>query len=278
MIRVSMVSHPRFLFKKKSASVKNSPYFLKNLPLKNKSGCDKLQNIERNFSLIYEKNENGGMALDRKDIISEVKRTILEESEAIRALSGQLDMEKAARLVELIGDGKGKVVVAGCGTSAMAARKVVHSLNCIECTAVFLTPSDAVHGGLGVLKENDILILISKGGNTEELVQLIPPCRSKGAVLVGVTEDEASKIGKAADLCLQVKAGREPCRFNMLATASTLAVLSVFDAVCIALMQYTEYTKEQFAVIHPKGAVGERLLGKEDPDERYDEGGRIQRH
>ena len=153
--------------------------------------------------------------------------------------------------------------MAGCGTSAMAAKKAVHSLNCIECPAVFLTPSDAVHGGLGVLQKDDILFLVSKGGGTGELVQLIPACRAKGAVLVGVTENEDSRIAKEADICLKIKVDREPCRFNMLATASTMAVVSVFDAVCIALMQYTDYTKEQFAVIHPKGAVGERLLKEE---------------
>ena len=104
---------------------------------------------------------------------------------------------------------------------------------------------------------------MSKGGGTGELVQLIPACRAKGAVLVGVTENEDSRIAKEADICLKIKVDREPCRFNMLATASTMAVVSVFDAVCIALMQYTDYTKEQFAVIHPKGAVGERLLKEE---------------
>ena len=155
-------------------------------------------------------------------------------------------------------------MAAGCGTSAMGAKKIVHSLNCIERPAVFLTPSDAVHGGLGVLQKDDILILISKGGNTGELTQLIPACRTKGAYLIGVTEQEDSLIGQEADLCLKIKVEREPCRFNMLATASTMAVVSVFDAICIALMTYTNYTKEQFAVIHPKGAVGERLLKKEN--------------
>ena len=139
----------------------------------------------------------------------------------------------------------------------------VHSLNCIECPAIFLTPSDAVHGGLGVLQKDDILILVSKGGGTGELVQLIPACRTKGATLIGITENENSEIGRNSDICLTVGIEKEPCRFNMLATASTLAVISVMDAVCIALMQYTDYTREQFAVIHPKGAVGERLLGGE---------------
>jgi KpsF/GutQ family protein len=144
----------------------------------------------------------------------------------------------------------------------MAAKKVVHSLNCIECPALFLTPSDAIHGGLGVLQKNDILILISKGGNTSELLKLVPACRAKGAALIVVTENLDSEIARAADILLKVKVEREPCRFNMLATASTLAVISTFDSICIALMQYKGYTREQFAVIHPGGAVGERLIEK----------------
>ncbi len=202
--------------------------------------------------------------MDQQEIIQEVKRTIQMEAEAVKTLLDTVDMEKVAAAVEKIGTMKGKVVAAGCGTSAMGARKIVHSLNCIERPAVFLTPSDAVHGGLGVLQKEDILILVSKGGNTGELAQLIPACRAKGAYLIGVTENEDSLIGREADLCLRVKVDREPCHFNMLATSSTMAVVSVFDAICIALMTYTGYTREQFAVIHPKGAVGERLLKKEN--------------
>jgi D-arabinose 5-phosphate isomerase GutQ len=127
---------------------------------------------------------------------------------------------------------------------------------------VFLVPSDAVHGGLGLLRKEDVLVLVSKGGNTGELVRLIPACRAKGAALVAVTENPASALGEAADLTLTVRVEKEPCPFNMLATASTLAVIAVFDAICVALMGYTGYTKEQFAVIHPSGAVGDRLLGK----------------
>ncbi len=200
--------------------------------------------------------------MKNKEIIQEIERTISMEAKAIESLLTTVDKEKVAEAVTLIGDRTGKVVISGCGTSAMAARKGVHSLNCIECPAVFLTPSDAVHGGLGVLQKEDILILVSKGGGTEELVHMIPACKAKGAALVAITENEESEIGKMADICIKVKIGQEPCRFNMLATASTLGVISVFDAICISLMKYTNYTKEQFAIIHPKGAVGDRLLGK----------------
>ena len=196
-------------------------------------------------------------------ITEELRRSLSVETQELRDLADTLDLAVMERIVRLIGDDEGHVVVSGCGTSAMAGKKVVHSMNCIERPAMFLTPSDAVHGGLGVLKEKDIMIFISKGGNTEELVGMLPACKTKKATTIAVTENPDSILGRECDLCLQVRVKREPCRFNMLATASTLAVVLAFDAICIALMQYTNYTREQFAVIHPGGAVGKRLLGKE---------------
>ena len=194
------------------------------------------------------------------EILSEVKRSIAIEAESVRRLSEELDGQQVLDTAKALMNCRGKVILSGCGTSAMAAKKIAHSLNCIEIPALFLTPSDAVHGGLGVLQEEDILILISKGGGTEELVRLIPACRTKKALLIGVSENPASAIAQNADIYLRVRVEQEPCRFNMLATASTLAVISMFDSICIALMQMTGYTREQFAVIHPAGAVGERLL------------------
>ncbi len=200
--------------------------------------------------------------MEHELIISEIKRTIQIEANSIGSLLETLDMNQMVSAVQLIGNCRGRIIIAGCGTSAMAAKKIVHSLNCIERPAIFLTPSDAVHGGLGVLQPGDILILISKGGNTKELVQLIPACKHKKATLIAVTENTESLIAKEADITLKIKIEKEPCRFNMLATASTMAVISVFDSICISLMQYTGYTKEQFAIIHPNGAVGDRLLDK----------------
>lgn len=194
------------------------------------------------------------------EIFAEVRRCLTMEAEAVSRLAQELDREAVPAAAKALMDCKGKVILSGCGTSAMAAKKIAHSLNCIEIPALFLSPSDAVHGGLGVLQKEDILILISKGGGTQELVDLIPACKTKGAMLIGVSENPESKIARSADLYLKVKVEREPCRFNMLATASTLAVIATFDAICIALMQMTGYTREQFAVIHPGGAVGERLL------------------
>lgn len=197
-------------------------------------------------------------------ILQEIRRTIEMETDSIGQLSSSLNMETMVRVVKSLASCRGKIFTSGCGTSAMAAKKIAHSLCCIERPAVFMTPSDAVHGSLGALQSEDILILISKGGNTSELAPLASACKKKGAMLISVTENPDSILGKSADICLMVKVEREPCRFNMLATSSTLAVISTFDSICIALMEYTGYTKEQFAVIHPAGAVGERLLNKKE--------------
>lgn len=200
----------------------------------------------------------------RAQTISEIKRCIAIESQQLAQLESSLEEEALLSVVEALRACKGKIIASACGTSAMAARKIVHSLSCVEMPALFLSPADAVHGGLGVLQEEDILLLISKGGNTQELFPLISACKTKKALLIGVSENDSSTIAKQADIYLKIKVEREPCRFNMLATASTLAVISVFDAICLALMQITGYSREQFAVIHPGGAVGKRLLGEND--------------
>ncbi len=195
-----------------------------------------------------------------KDILEEVHRTLNMEANSIQKLSEDLNESQILSCAHAIAECRGKIILSGCGTSAMAAKKIAHSLSCIERPALFLTPSDAIHGGLGVLQAEDILILISKGGNTKELINLIYACKTKKAKLIGVTENETSVIAENADILVKIKVEREPCRFNMLATASTLAVIATFDSICIALMMMTGYTREQFAVIHPGGAVGERLL------------------
>lgn len=202
------------------------------------------------------------MAMKETELVPELRRVLRCEANAIQSLTETLDPAAMTAAVKAIAGCRGRILTAGCGTSAMAARKIAHSLCCIERPAAFLTPSDAVHGGLGLLQKEDILILVSKGGNTAELTRLISACKAKGVFLIGVTENPSSSIAQEADLLLKVRVEREPCPFNMLATASTLAVIAAFDAICIALMQYTGYTREQFAIIHPGGAVGDRLLGR----------------
>jgi len=182
------------------------------------------------------------------------------EAQEINRLKEVTDLVKVSECVRVIAACKARIITAGVGTSGAAAKKIAHSLSCIERPAFFLSPGDAVHGALGAIQKGDVVIAISKGGNTREIVNLIPAIQTKKAYLIGVTENGDSILGRQSDLWLKVKVEKEPDDFNMLATASTMAVIAVFDAVCIALMRYTGYTRKQFAVIHPGGAVGERLL------------------
>lgn len=196
------------------------------------------------------------------DIMESVKKTLTMESEAILEVRDSIDLEQVAKAVELISACRGKIITSGCGTSGAASRKIAHTFSCIECPALFLEPSDAVHGGLGVVRAGDIVILLSKGGVTTEILHLIEPCKKKKAVIIGVTENTDSQLGKECDLLLQVKISHEPDRFDMLATASILATLALFDAIAIGVMDRNGFTKEKFGVIHPGGAVGEKLLNK----------------
>ena len=201
--------------------------------------------------------------MDERDIANELTRVLEAEANAILRIKKNPPVDAMVSLVRELAECRGKIITSGCGTSAIAAKKIAHSLNCINRPSAFLPPSDAVHGGLGMLSEGDIVILISKGGGTSELLNMMPVCKIKRTRLVGVSENPESAIAKESDIFLHIHAGREPCPFNMLATASTLAVIAAFDAICIALMQYMGYTKEQFRVIHPGGAVGERLAEAE---------------
>ena len=198
--------------------------------------------------------------------LSEIYRTLKAEAHSVSQLTQSLQESEWLTLLHVLGDCKGRIILSGCGTSAMAAQKIAHSLCCIRRPALFLSPSNAVHGGLGVVEKGDVCIFISKGGNTAELLSMLPAVRQKEAVLVAVTENRESALAKAAQVLFPVSAGQEPCPFQMLATASTLSVIAAFDALCIALMGYTGYTKEQFALIHPGGAVGQRLLEQTSPN------------
>jgi D-arabinose 5-phosphate isomerase GutQ len=183
------------------------------------------------------------------------------EASSILNLKNIVDPAAFEKCVEVLAGCKGKILTAGVGTSMAAARKIAHSLSCIERPALFLSPGDGVHGGLGAVQKDDVVIAISKGGSTREIVNILSAVKTKKAFLIGVTEDPDSALGKQSDLVMKVKVEKEPDPFNMLATASTMAVIAVFDAACIVLMERTGYTRAQFAVIHPSGAVGDRLLG-----------------
>ncbi|NLU40634.1 MAG: SIS domain-containing protein [Firmicutes bacterium] len=201
--------------------------------------------------------------LTDEEIIKSIESVWELESRAIASLADSMDRRVLVTLVKTFASlGSNRLFTTGSGTSAAAARKIAHTLSCVGIPTSFIVPSDAVHGALGVLREGDMVIVLSKGGGTPDVVQMIPSVKGKKARIIGVTENRDSVLARSSDILVEVRVDREACPFNMLATASTMAVTAVFDAVASTLITYTGYTKEDFAVIHPSGAVGERLLGK----------------
>lgn len=197
------------------------------------------------------------------NVMDSIRGTIQKEAEELVYIKSTLDKGQTEAVLQAILKCKGKVIISGCGTTAMTARKIVHTLCCVNCPALFLVPSDAVHGGLGVVQKEDVVILLSKGGETGEINGMIESVQTKGALLIAVTEKEESEIAQRCDLLLRIKVREEPDDFNMLATSSALAVIAVFDAIAIVISRLQGYTREEFVTIHPGGNVGNRLKNKE---------------
>jgi KpsF/GutQ family protein len=196
------------------------------------------------------------------DIIESVNSTIRKESQAVLDVLECLDKDAVEKAVKVISGCRGKVIFSGCGTSAAAGKKCAHTFSCVECPALFLEPSDAVHGGLGVVQSDDIVILFSKGGATAEINNLIAPCKKKKAFVIGVTENEDSVLAKQSDLLLKVQVKAEADPTGLLATSSIMGTIAVFDAIAICVAALNGFTTDRFALIHPGGAVGEKLLHK----------------
>ncbi len=152
-----------------------------------------------------------------------------------------------------------RIITSASGSSGVAAKKFAHTLCCIERPAQFLPPCEAMHGGLGAVQKGNVVVLVSRGGKTAELLPVLDVALKKGATVIGVTENLDSPIGRHADIVLPMHIERESDKYNMQATASFVATIALFDALICAVMEETDYQKSQFALIHPGGAVGERL-------------------
>lgn len=180
------------------------------------------------------------------------------ESKAIAEIADYMDFDAFDKAVEVLSRCS-KVITCASGTSGIAARKFAHSLCCVERPAFFLSPAEAVHGGLGGLKKDDVMIMISRGGKTAELMPIIDVCNKKEAILIAVTENRESPLAEKADIIIPLKIQKETDKYNVMATASFVATIGIFDAMLVAIMEETGYQVEQFGLIHPGGAVGVRL-------------------
>lgn len=183
-------------------------------------------------------------------------------SQEMAALSSHLnDALWDALMAELRGC-RGKIAVTGVGTSGIAARKIAHMLACVERPAIYLNATDAAHGDLGFLESHDLMIMLSRGGNSDELTRLLPGLAAKDVGLISVTENPDSAITRAARLVISTGVKREIDPLNMLATTSIVLALAIFDAACGCLMSESGYSKETLLSVHPGGNVGMTLRKK----------------
>ncbi|MBU9851962.1 SIS domain-containing protein [Rahnella aceris] len=180
-------------------------------------------------------------------------------SQELLALQHHLDADIWQQLLTLVTGCTGKIAVTGVGTSGIAARKIAHMLACVEQPAVYLSATDAAHGDLGFMRSNDLMILISRGGNSEELTRLLPTLKAKGVAIISVTENLDSAIARAATLVVKTHIRREIDPLNMLATTSVVLVLAVFDALCGNIMLRNGFDQQSLLKVHPGGNVGKTL-------------------
>jgi arabinose-5-phosphate isomerase len=190
------------------------------------------------------------------------RRVLETEAAAIRELAGRLD-ERFTRAVALLRDCRGRVILTGMGKSGIICRKLAATFSSTGTPALFLHPAEAIHGDLGVLQRDDVVLALSYSGETEELVRLIEYIKRLGSALIVITGFPASSLAQAADVALDARVSEEACPFNLIPTASTTASLALGDALAIALLVDKGFRLEDFASIHPGGKLGKRLMRAE---------------
>jgi arabinose-5-phosphate isomerase len=194
-----------------------------------------------------------------ENILLNAKKTILSESESIAKLADYLTTDFAKSVKEIF-ICKGRVVVTGIGKSAIIAQKIVATLNSTGTPSMFLHASEAMHGDLGMLLKEDIVICISKSGNSPEIKVLVPLLKRFGNTLIGMTADINSFLGKESHHVLHAHVDAEACPNNLAPTNSTTAQLVLGDALAVCLMEMRNFKREDFAIYHPGGALGKKLL------------------
>ncbi|WP_370000596.1 SIS domain-containing protein [Winogradskyella sp.] len=191
-------------------------------------------------------------------ILSIAKSTIDSESKAIANLS-ELLTEDFANAVELIYNSKGRVIITGIGKSAIIANKIVATLNSTGTPAIFMHAADAIHGDLGLILKDDVVICISKSGNTPEIKVLVPLIKHAKNKMIAITGNKDSYLGQQADYILNAYVEQEACPNNLAPTTSTTAQLVMGDALAVSLLELRGFSSKDFAKYHPGGALGKRL-------------------
>jgi arabinose-5-phosphate isomerase len=198
----------------------------------------------------------GGTTVDTLDLARRVLRT---EADAILSLVDRLG-ESFERAVTLLHECRGRVIVTGMGKSGIICRKMAATFSSTGTSAFFLHPAEAIHGDLGVMRDDDVVLALSYSGETDEILRLLEAIRRIGAKLIAMTGNPGSALGQAADVTLDCRIEEEACPLNLVPTASTTAALALGDALAMTLLVRRGFSEEHFASLHPGGKLGRRLM------------------
>lgn len=200
--------------------------------------------------------------MKKEDYFSQVTELLRMEADAITCAAGRLRRDAVERAVELLASCTGKVVTVGIGKSGHVAQKLAATLTSTGTAAVFLHPSDALHGGIGMIKAEDVVVVLSNSGETYELLELLPHLKQKAGALIAVVGNLQSTLAQRADVALDASVDREACPLNLAPTTSTTVALAIGDALAMTLMRAKQFRAEDFALNHPAGRLGKRLTLK----------------
>jgi len=191
------------------------------------------------------------------------KRVLEIEAEAVRALAVRLD-GNFTKAVDIISEASGKCVVSGMGKSGIIGQKISSTLASTGTPSFFLHPAEGMHGDLGMIMRNDVVIAISNSGETEELIKILPVIKRMGVKMIAMTGRKTSTLARYGDAVLDVGVAEEACPLGLAPTASTTATLAMGDALAVALIEKKGFKTEDFAGLHPAGALGRRLMKTSD--------------
>lgn len=194
---------------------------------------------------------------------SRAKEIFAEEISELTKLGETLD-EHFDRVVELLYNCTGKVVVMGVGKTGIIGHKIASSLASTGTPAIFVNAAEAVHGDLGMIAKTDVVLLVSNSGSTDEILNVVNPLRSLGCMMVALTGDASSRLAQECDYTLSIHVDKEACPLGLAPTTSTTAATLMGDALIVCLMEKRQFKAENFALYHPGGALGRRLLGRVD--------------
>ncbi|NLI15069.1 MAG: KpsF/GutQ family sugar-phosphate isomerase [candidate division Zixibacteria bacterium] len=197
--------------------------------------------------------------MKKNGLLDIARKTIKIEADAIAALADKLD-DNFIKAVDLIDSTKGRVIVSGIGKSGNVAKKIASTFSSIGISAIFFHPTEGIHGDLGLVRGDDLLIAISKSGETEEIIKVIPVFKRLEVPIIALTAEINSLLANDADVILDVSVPQEACPNNLVPTSSTTAAMVMGDALAMALMERRELTIDDFAIYHPGGAIGKSLV------------------